>query len=114
MSILSGPSSDGNLAAGDAAQIISTVAAIRRAPAATPLTWRQIVARVPQLGAIIAEARRLRASRTRETNEWADYSRLKMQVCSLVGWDAYHAPADLRTHEVYNVVHRRLVDALGV
>ncbi|HWB12991.1 MAG TPA: hypothetical protein VG826_27445 [Pirellulales bacterium] len=82
--------------------------ATRRAPAVqlAPLDWSTMVAVEPQLGVLIADARKLR----RRGNRWRHYENLKGRVGRLAGWGARRR--ELASGGHYHVAHRRLLDAL--
>lgn len=67
-------------------------------------TWQDIIAVEPRLAAIIGEAAAIRKP------WWDDYSRLKLRLSQLVGWEA--RDQRLRTHQAYDVAIDRLAEAL--
>ena len=75
--------------------------------AATPTTWRAIVAIQPALGDIAAEASFIGRSRGRR--RWSDWERLKRRFSLYVGWTA-RAPR-LSSSAVYGTGYRTILRA---
>jgi hypothetical protein len=84
-----------------------------RTPATVPVTkWEEIVALVPGVLTIEADAKRYRKQIGRRGNPWPIYSALKRRWSRLVGWDVPNPR--LGTSATYDVVQSRIARALGV
>lgn len=75
----------------------------------------RIYAADPRIPELIEKARAVRSSAALDpqVNIWVAYSRLKVEMSSLVGWRC-GVGGWMQTEEAYNVAIRALSDALGV
>lgn len=76
-------------------------------------TWADLLAIDPTLREVDRQIAFWR-DRITSRNQWQIYERMKVQVSRRVGWEADHAPDELRTHTAYEIAIQHICDELGI